>query len=148
MVGCADIPLRHKQELLLGNKKITALATPGHTNSCMSFVFEGRVFTGDSLLIRGTGRTDFQQGSSDRLYESIHQELFTLPSETQVCPAHDYKGQTASSIELEKKFNPRLNLNIKKADFIKIMSELNLALPKKIHEALPANLACGNMEAK
>lgn len=142
-VDCVDIPLAHGQELLLGQRKIKVLATPGHTNSCMSFVFEGRVFTGDALLIRGTGRTDFQQGSSEKLYESVIKNLFSLPEETQVYPAHDYRGQTASTVELEKKFNPRLGLNKTKEEFIRTMAELKLANPKKIHEAVPANMACG-----
>ncbi len=142
-VDCVDIPLQDGTELFLGDKKITALSTPGHTNTCMSFLFEGRVFTGDTLLIRGSGRTDFQQGSSDKLYESVHNKLFKLPDETIIYPGHDYRGQTASSVELEKKYNPRLALHISKDEFKKIMSELKLANPKKIHEAVPANLACG-----
>lgn len=144
-VDCVDIPLTDGQELFLGDKKIKAIATPGHTNSCMSFVFDEKVFTGDVLLIRGCGRTDFQQGSSDKLFESVHKKLFTLPDDTQVYPAHDYRGQTSSTIGLEKKFNPRLAMNQTKNDFIKTMSELKLANPKKIHEAVPANLACGKV---
>lgn len=142
-VSCVDLPLQDGDELLLGDKKIIALATPGHTNSCMSFLFEGCVFTGDALLIRGTGRTDFQQGSSDKLFESVRNKLFSLPDETLVYPGHDYRGQTSSTIQLEKKFNPRLGLDKNKDEFKKIMSELKLANPKKIHEAVPANLACG-----
>jgi len=142
-VDCVDIPLSDGEELSLGEMKIKAISTPGHTDSCMSFVFDGKVFTGDALLIRGCGRTDFQQGSSDKLYESVHQKLFSLPDDTQVYPAHDYRGQTVSTIALEKRFNPRLGMNKSKSDFIKTMSELKLANPKKIHEALPANLACG-----
>ncbi len=142
-VNCVDIPLSDGQELSLGQMKIKALATPGHTDSCMSFVFDGRAFTGDALLIRGTGRTDFQQGSADKLYDSVHQKLYSLPGETHVFPGHDYRGQTASTIEMEKKFNARISANKSKADFIKTMSELKLAHPKKIHEAVPANLLCG-----
>lgn len=144
-VDCVDIPLENGQELFLGDHKITALATPGHTNSCMSFVFEGRVFTGDALLIRGTGRTDFQQGSSEKLFESVTKNLFSLPEDTQVYPAHDYRGQTSSTVEMEKKFNPRLGMNKTKNEFIKTMAELKLANPKKIHEAVPANMVCGLM---
>ncbi len=145
-VDCVDISLRDGEELMLGDKKITALATPGHTDSCMSFAFEGRVFTGDALLIRGTGRTDFQKGSADKLYDSVHQKIFTLPESTQVYPGHDYRGQTASTVELEKRLNPRLGMNKTKADFIKTMAELKLANPKKIHEAVPANLVCGRIQ--
>ncbi|MBX3018924.1 MAG: MBL fold metallo-hydrolase [Bdellovibrionaceae bacterium] len=142
-VDCVDIALTHGQELALGEVKIKALSTPGHTNTCMSFVCGDRVFTGDALLIRGTGRTDFQQGSSEKLYDSVHQQLFSLPEKMQVYPGHDYRGQTASTIELEKKFNPRLGLAKSKSDFIQTMAELKLANPKKIHEAVPANMACG-----
>lgn len=142
-VECADILLTDGQELNLGLKKIKVITTPGHTNTCISYYFEGMVFTGDALLIRGTGRTDFQQGSSANLYDSVHQKLFTLPETTRVYPGHDYKGQTASTIALEKKFNPRLGSNKSKEDFVKIMAELKLALPKKINEAVPANMVCG-----
>lgn len=145
-VSCVDIPLEDNQELTLGDKKITVLATPGHTNTCMSFYFDGMVFTGDALLIRGTGRTDFQQGSAEKLYESIHEKIFSLPEETKVYPGHDYRGQTVSTVELEKKYNPRLGHGRSKEDFIKIMSELKLDNPKKIHEAVPANLACGQVQ--
>jgi sulfur dioxygenase len=145
-VECVDISLNDGQELFLGNKKIKALATPGHTDSCMSYVFEGRVFTGDALLVRGTGRTDFQQGSSEKLFESVHEKLFTLPEDTLVYPAHDYRGQTASTIGLEMKLNPRLGAGKSKAEFVKTMSELKLANPKKIHEAVHANLACGRVK--
>lgn len=142
-VNCVDLPLEDGQELLLGNKKIKVIATPGHTDTCLTYFFEDLLFTGDALLIRGCGRTDFQQGSSEKLFHSIHEKLYKFPDETRVYPGHDYRGQTASSIEMEKKYNPRLNLNISKNDFIKIMSELKLAHPKKIHDAVPANLACG-----
>jgi glyoxylase-like metal-dependent hydrolase (beta-lactamase superfamily II) len=146
-VQCVDFPLEDHQELFLGSTKITALATPGHTNTCMSFYFDGKVFTGDTLLIRGTGRTDFQQGSADNLYDSIHNKLFTLPGETLVYPGHDYRGQTVSSIDLEKKFNPRVGGGRSKEEFKKVMSELKLENPRKIHIAVPANLACGAVDS-
>jgi sulfur dioxygenase len=142
-VDCVDIPLEDGQELLLGEKKIKVIATPGHTNTCMTYAFEGMIFTGDALLIRGCGRTDFQQGSSEKLYESVHEKLFKLSSDTIIYPGHDYRGQTSSTVGLEKQFNPRLGESKSKDDFKKIMSELKLANPKKIHEAVPANLACG-----
>lgn len=142
-VKCVDIPLEDGQELLLGDKKIKVIATPGHTNTCLTYAFEGMIFTGDALLIRGCGRTDFQQGSAEKLYESVHEKLFKLSSDTAVYPGHDYRGQTSSTIGLEKQFNPRLGESKTKDDFKKIMSELRLANPKKIHEAVPANLACG-----
>jgi glyoxylase-like metal-dependent hydrolase (beta-lactamase superfamily II)/rhodanese-related sulfurtransferase len=142
-VDCVDIPLDNEQELQFGNYKITALATPGHTNSCMSFYCDGKVFTGDALLIRGTGRTDFQMGSSSALFDSVHKQLFKLPKDTKVYPGHDYRGHTVSTIDEEMRFNPRIGVNKSKDEFIKTMSELKLANPKKIHEAVPANLGCG-----
>lgn len=144
-VACVDVNLQDGQELNFGEFKVKAIATPGHTDSCISYYVEemGAVFTGDALLIRGTGRTDFQQGSSKKLYNSITQKIFTLPDETKVYPGHDYRGQTVSSIELEKQYNPRVGLGKTEEDFVKIMSELKLANPKKIHEAVPANLLCG-----
>jgi len=143
-VDCADLSLADGQELKFGNHTIRVLETPGHTDGCLSFYVSGMVFTGDALLIRGTGRTDFQQGSAERLYESITNKLFTLPDDTIVYPGHDYKGVMSSTIGLEKRFNPRIGQNKTKSEFIEIMNNLNLALPKKIHEAVPANQACGD----
>ena len=145
-VQCVDINLEDGQELLLGSKSIKAIATPGHTDSCMSFYFDGKVFTGDTLLIRGCGRTDFQQGSNEKLFHSVREKLFKLPDDTIVYPAHDYRGFTSSTISLEKQFNPRLKLSNSFEDFKSIMSELKLAYPKKIDASLPANLACGNLD--
>lgn len=144
-VDCTDIPLQEGQVLKLGELEIKAIATPGHTNTCMSFLVPGMVFTGDALLVRTTGRTDFQEGSAERLYESIWQKLFSLPKETKVYPGHDYKGHTASTIGLEMQFNARIGGGRSKTEFIKIMSELKLANPKKIDVAVPANLACGKV---
>ncbi|MGJ4748357.1 MBL fold metallo-hydrolase [Leptospira sp. SA-E8] len=145
-IDCADILLEDGHILPLGNKKIQAIATPGHTSACMSFLFEGMVFTGDSLLIRGTGRTDFQGGSASKLYDSITQKLFSLPDETKVYPAHDYQGITSTTIALEKKLNPRIGNSRSKEDFKKIMEELQLRAPKKMHLALLANTSCGKLE--
>ncbi len=142
-VQCVDINIEDGQEFLLGDKKIKAVATPGHTDSCMSYYFEGVVFTGDTLLIRGCGRTDFQQGSTEKLFHSVREKLFKLPDHTIVYPAHDYKGFTSSTIELEKKYNPRLKLENDYETFKKIMDELKLAYPKKIDASLPANIKCG-----
>jgi sulfur dioxygenase len=142
-VDCVDLPLEEGQELLLGDKKIQVIATPGHTNTCLTYFFEGMVFTGDALLIRGCGRTDFQEGSSETLFKSVREKLFKLPEETLVYPGHDYRGLTSSTIREEKKHNARLKESIDLSEFKKIMSELKLANPKKIHEAVPANLACG-----
>lgn len=142
-VNCVDIPLKDGQELRLGKKIIKVITTPGHTNTCLTYAFDGKIFTGDALLIRGCGRTDFQQGSSEKLYSSVREKLFSLPDETIIYPGHDYRGLTSSTIGLEKKHNPRLKESITLDEFKKIMSELKLANPKKIHEAVPANMACG-----
>ena len=111
----------------------------------MSFVLKTpepvAVFTGDTLLIRGCGRTDFQGGSSAELYNSVHKRLFTLNDSTIVYPAHDYKGQTASTIGEERKFNPRLTKSVE--EFSAIMANLNLPKPKQLDIAVPANLQCG-----
>lgn len=144
---CADVYLRDGEIIKFGSFEITAIQTPGHTNGCMSYYIEktAMVFTGDSLLIRSNGRTDFQQGDAKVLYDSITQKLFALPEETILFPGHDYKGMGSSTIGLEKKYNTRINEKISKEDFVKIMSELKLDNPKKIHQAVPANLKCGNI---
>jgi len=144
-IACADLQLRDHDEIPLGSHRIQVRATPGHTNTCLSYFIDGRVFTGDALLIRGTGRTDFQEGSSDRLFESIHQKIFSLPEETQVYPGHDYKGQTSSTVGMEKKFNPRVGGGKTKDEFKKIMANLNLSHPQKMAIAVPANKACGKI---
>ena len=146
-VECIDMPLVDDETLRFGRHTIRAITTPGHTDGCMSYYVGDRIFTGDSLMIRSAGRTDFQQGSSLRLWESIHDKIFSLPDNTLVYPGHDYRGQTASTVGLEKKFNPRVGQMRTRDEFVKIMSELNLANPKKIHEAVPANLACGQRQA-
>ena len=105
----------------------------------MSYVVDDRVFTGDALLIRGCGRTDFQQGNAEKLFDSVRQLLFSLPDETFVYPAHDYKGRTVSTIGEEKRWNERLKLENSLSQFKSIMDGLNLANPKKIDEAVPAN---------
>ena len=141
-VPCADLHLFDGDELELGRHRIRVLSTPGHTDGCLSYLVDDRVFTGDALLIRGTGRTDFQSGSAAELYDSITEKLFALPDETYVYPGHDYRGRSVSTIGEEKRFNPRL-AGKTKDEFIGIMRDLNLAPPKKIVEAVPANLVCG-----
>lgn len=145
-VLCADINLRDQQDLTFGRFTLRALETPGHTDSCMTYVCEGMAFTGDALLIRGTGRTDFQEGSSQKLYSSIRNQIFSLAPQTKVFPAHDYKGMTFSTVELEMKYNPRVGLNKTEQEFIQIMEQLNLPPPKKLKESLGANSKCGQRE--
>lgn len=141
--ACADIQITDNDVFKLGNQEIRALHTPGHTNGDVSYVIEGAVFTGDALLIRACGRTDFQQGSSDKLYESINKKLFTLPDDTVVYPGHDYDGFTASTIGEERALNPRLGQEKPKAEFMHIMDTMNLPKPKRIDVAVPGNMACG-----
>ena len=122
--------------------KIKTLHTPGHTNDSYSFVMDDRVFTGDTLLIRGSGRTDFQAGNAGDSWDSITGKLFVLPDDTLVYPAHDYKGWTVSSLGEEKHFNPRLAGKTRE-EYIEIMNNLNLPDPKMMDVAVPANLKCG-----
>ncbi len=122
--------------------KLTALYTPGHTNDSYSYLMADRVFTGDTLLIRGTGRTDFQSGSARAQYESLFNKLLKLPDDTLVYPAHDYKGDTVSTIGEEKRWNPRLQ--VKSADdYEKLMAGLNLPNPRMMDVAVPANVKIG-----
>jgi len=140
--SCANVHARHGDEVRVGALAFKVLATPGHTDDSVSYLLNDRVFTGDALMVRGTGRTDFQNGSAGQLYDSITQVLFALPDETLVYPGHDYKGRTVTSISEEKRFNPRLAGKDRSA-FIQLMAGLNLAPPKKIDLAVPANRACG-----
>lgn len=143
---CVDVPVKHGDGLALGHLTIRVLETPGHTDDSVSFALPGVVFTGDALLIRGAGRTDFQNGSATELYDSITKVLFALPDATVVYPGHDYKGRTASTIGEEKVHNPRV-AGRSRAEFVEIMSNLGLAPPKKLAVAVAANKACGRIEA-
>ena len=138
---CPDRKLRDGDIVSAGNIELKVIETPGHTDTCLSFSSNGRVFTGDTLLIRGCGRTDFQSGDPAVLYDSITTKLFNLPGSTLIYPGHDYQGYSASTIEEEKKFNPRLQLD--KASFVDHMNKLELPNPKMMDVAVPANLVCG-----
>ena len=140
-VECVDMHLREGDELRFGAHTLRVLETPGHTSGCLSFVTDGMVFTGDALFIRGCGRTDFQAGNADTLYTSITEKLYALPDDTLVYPGHDYKGMMVSTIAEEKAHNPRVKLG--RQGFVDLMNNLNLPMPKRIHEAVPANLKCG-----
>lgn len=142
---CADQHTDEGDVFKIGKQEVRVLSTPGHTNGCVSYYVAGKVFTGDALFIRGTGRTDFQQGDAGKLYDSITQKLFTLPDSTEVYPGHDYRGRTVSSIGEEKQFNPRL-AGKSREEFITLMENLNLPHPKHIAEAVPANQRCGRPE--
>ncbi len=140
--GCTDLVVQHGDTLEVGSLRVEVLATPGHTDDSLSFRVGDAVFTGDALFVRGCGRTDFQNGDPSTLYDSITRVLFALPDDTRVFPGHDYRGHTMSTIGEEKRWNPRLAGKSREA-FIQIMDNLGLAPPKHIHEAVPANRACG-----
>ena len=141
----ADLFLSDGQTLRFGGSALTALATPGHTDGCTSYLLPGAVFTGDALFIRGNGRTDLQGGSAATLFDSVRQKLFALPDDTIVYPGHDYQGRVASTIGEEKRFNERLNLSIDKDTFIELMNRRKQPRPAKIDIAVPANLRAGRM---
>lgn len=141
-IECADLSLTEGDKIRFGEHVLNVLETPGHTQGCISFYVEGMVFTGDALLIRGCGRTDFQGGSSSTLYHSVKEKLLSLPDATLVYPGHDYTGKLCSTVGEEKAFNPRLTLD--EADFVTFMGNLNLDPPKRIQKAVPANKACGS----
>lgn len=140
---CADILVSDGDELILGEQALQVIDTPGHTDTCVSYSVDNRVFTGDALLIRGCGRTDFQAGDAGRLYDSIHNKLFSLPDDTVVYPGHDYNGFCSSTIGEEKHHNPRLGNNRSRQAFVDLMNALALDPPRKIAEAVPGNLECG-----
>uniref|UniRef100_A0A0A9YB63 Persulfide dioxygenase ETHE1, mitochondrial n=1 Tax=Lygus hesperus TaxID=30085 RepID=A0A0A9YB63_LYGHE len=139
----ADVYLEPGDAIKFGEFDLVARPTPGHTNGCMTYVLNSQrcAFTGDALLVRGCGRTDFQEGDAATLYDSVHGEILSLPEDFTLFPAHDYKGWTSTTVREEKLYNPRLSKS--KDQFIEIMNNLNLAYPKKIDLAVPANRVCG-----
>ena len=139
--------LEDGQLLQVGGLKINALHTPGHTRDSMSLVCEDRVFTGDTLLIGGAGRTDLPTGDPEALYESLFGKLLKLAPETQVFPAHDYKGRTGSTIGAELEANPRLQKR-ERAAFVEMMNQLNLSAPTHLTEALRTNMSGGKTVAQ
>ncbi len=143
----ADIFLKDGEELTIGATTVKTIAAPGHTDGCTCYYVDGAVFTGDTLLIRACGRTDFQKGAAEKLYDSIHAKIFPLPDETLVYPGHNYKGMVYSTIGEEKQHNPRLKLGIDKAEFVAFMNERKLPPPKKIAIAVPANQKAGRTVA-
>lgn len=146
-VECADVQIEEDQPFKVGSILINPIYTPGHTDHHFCYGFDmggvGAVLTGDCLLIEGCGRTDFQGGNSEQLYQSVTQKLFTLPGETLVYPAHDYNGRRVSSIAQEISRNSRLGEGNDLKSFEKIMSSLDLPYPKQIDLAVPANMLCG-----
>ena len=134
-----DLKLKDNEIINIENIQLKAIYTPGHTDCSYCYIMNDRVFTGDTLLINGTGRTDFQSGSPYDAYESLFNRLLKLPEKTLVYPAHDYNGKKYSTIENEKNNNPRLKVNSKE-EYADIMTNLNLATPKIMDVAVPANV--------
>jgi sulfur dioxygenase len=147
-LDCADLRLDHGDKVAFGGRFLEARATPGHTDGCTTFVLDERsaAFTGDTLLIRGAGRCDFQQGDAHTLYRSITGQIFSLPDTCLIFPGHDYSGRTMSSVAEEKAHNPRIGGSADERDFVGFMENLHLPHPKQIDVALPANLRCGRPE--
>lgn len=141
----ADRLLQDGDRIEFGRRALEVRATPGHTSGCVTYVLddESMAFTGDCILIRGSGRTDFQQGDPRALYRSVRSRIFALPENCLLYPAHDYRGLTVSSVIEEKTFNPRLGGEVGENDYVGYMKNLDLPHPKKIDEAVPANLRCG-----
>ena len=143
---CASNKFEDNQKIPLGELIITALHTPGHTDDSYSFLITDKnqtyLFTGDTLLIRGTGRTDFQNGNAAEQYQSLFNKILLLDETTMIYPGHDYRGQTTSTLKEEKQFNPRLQVN-NQEEYSQLMANLNLPNPKLMDIAVPANLQCG-----
>lgn len=144
-IDCADQLVSEGQQLYLGEHAISVWHTPGHTNMDISYVIEGAVFTGDCLLIRDCGRTDFQLGDTTAMYHSL-QRLFTLPDDTLVFPGHDYKGFSYSTIGEEKQYNIRVGGGKSLAEFTAIMDDMKLPPPRRIAVSVPGNLVCGKID--
>lgn len=144
-VGRADLLVKEGDVIRFGRYGVEVRETPGHTDGCLSFVTldQAMAFTGDALLIRGCGRTDFQQGSAPQLYHSIHDRLFVLPPQTLIYPGHDYQGRTVTTVEEERRFNARLGGDRTEGEFVEIMNRLRLAYPKQIDRAVPRNQQLG-----
>lgn len=141
----ADLYVDHGDVVREGGVALHVLATPGHTNGCVTYVTadRGMAFTGDALLIRSAGRTDFQQGDARTLYRSITEQIFTLPNACLLYPAHDYAGRTVTTVAEERRWNPRVGGEASEGDFIGYMQNLGLPHPKQMDIAVPANLSCG-----
>jgi glyoxylase-like metal-dependent hydrolase (beta-lactamase superfamily II)/rhodanese-related sulfurtransferase len=143
--ACADLHVGHGDTLQVGTLAVLVLSTPGHTDDSVSYWIGDRVFTGDALLIRGCGRTDFQNGDPHTLYDSVTRVLFGLPDQTWVYPGHDYRGFAVSTIGEEKRFNPRFAGKTVE-QFVELMKNLKLPPPQRIAEAVPANRSCGTLD--
>lgn len=150
-LDCADIAIAEDRPICVGDFRLRPIFTPGHTDSHHSYLLETGgfllLFSGDALLIDGCGRTDFQNGSAETLYRSVHDKIFTLPGDTLVYPAHDYNDRHVSTVAQEREHNSRLGGGKTLAEFVQIMEQLKLSYPRKMDIAVPANLRCGECEA-
>jgi glyoxylase-like metal-dependent hydrolase (beta-lactamase superfamily II)/rhodanese-related sulfurtransferase len=156
-IACAEVinsdniqlALKHGSIIQFGNLELEVRATPGHTDGCLTYVChsEKLAFTGDTLLIRGCGRCDFQQGDAAQMYDSIHKQIFSLPDDFMLYPGHDYSGRCMTTVKEEKAFNARLGGAANKEDFVGYMNNMTLPHPKFIDIALPANLKCGEPDS-
>src|ERR1700757_185160 len=144
----ADRYLVQDDVIAFGDRNLQVRQTPGYTSGCLTYVLDDRsmAFTGDCLFVRGTGRTDFQQGDPGAMYRSVRERIFSLPDSCLLYPAHDYRGLTMTSVGEEKRFNPRLGGDVGIGDFTGHMANLKLAHPKQMDIAVPANLRCGKPE--
>lgn len=141
---CADRLVADGETITMDDITLRAIATPGHTDGCTSYLWNDRLFTGDTILINACGRTDFQQGSAENLYRSIHR-LLSLPDETLIYPGHDYTGHRVSCVGQEKAINPYV-AGMDQSDFVEKMHHLNLPKPRRIDVAVPANSLCGGAD--
>lgn len=139
---CADVHIQDGDRLPFGEHEVEVIATPGHTDCSVSFRVDDQVFTGDTLFVRGTGRSDFQNGDASALYDSITKRLFALSDETRVWPGHDYRGHTSTTVGEERRHNPRV-AGKSREEFIHIMENLKLPPPKHLDRSVPANRRCG-----
>lgn len=144
-VSGADAGASDGDRVRFGRHALEARTTPGHTAGCVTYVCaaQSMAFTGDTLLVRGCGRTDFQEGDARALYRSVHERIFVLPEQTRLYPAHDYRGHTVTTVSEEKAFNPRLGEGRGVDAFVALMDGLELPYPRRMDEAVPANLASG-----
>jgi len=144
----ADRYVKHGERIAFGGRYLEVRSTPGHTRGCVTYVLddESLALTGDCLLIRGSGRTDFQQGDARMMYRSVRSQILTLPPQCLLYPAHDYRGLTVTSVAEERRYNPRLGGDVGEADFVGYMDNLGLPHPKQMDVAVPANLRCGRPE--
>ncbi len=140
-----DVGLGPGDVLGVGDLRIEVRSTPGHTDGCLTYVLpeQRMAFTGDALLIRGAGRTDFQQGDPAKLFRSVREQIFSLPDDFALYPGHDYSGRTSTTVKEERQHNPRLGDRVREQDFIGYMNNLGLPHPNRLKEAVPANLLCG-----